>query len=258
MSKNAIKVASGLARLWWLTRKDDDKQKQEEKTRRMYGKAAGTGLATALVVSQSKGMGMSDLFNLVLGNVELLILFAGMLGMFVPRLLLVLGKILWNGTKRVASWRPKLRQRTVRERELIELPEGVKCVTREVAGGTRIELTGPAGKQSFVVKRFWSDAKYARKMRAAFESVKRRYNVKHEITTLGTNKVWNPVRNWMSRDKQVRELKEMDTDHLRNTINVCQEGRSGLGPRVLDEILPRMKEELRTREVNEDLFEVEL
>lgn len=260
MSKLAIRMASGLARLWWLTRRDDD-ENGKKRRHYIYGKAAGTGLATMFVVSSSKGLSMNDLINLVLSNVELLILFAGLLGMFVPKLVWVLGKLAWRGTKAAASWRPKPRAprapRQVRvPRQQISVPDGVKCVTREVTDGTRIELQGPAGKSTFTVKRFWSDKKYIRKMRSAFESVKRRYGVKSEITTLGTNTVWNPTRNWKTKDGDIREVSDLDTGHLRNTINVCHEGRSGLGDRVLDEILPKMKKELQLREVNENLFEV--
>lgn len=224
------------------------------------GAAAGSGIVSAYVISQSKGLSMDDMIQLIGGNLELLLLVATVGGMALPKLVVGLYKLaVWGsksffnglssvgrGLKSFARRHPRASRELVR---MVGLPENTSCKTIEQPNGILLMIEGPAGRVKDRIKGF---RKVEKRLPKLLTKLTRRYNAMHQVSTLGTNVVWNPTRNWKDSRGNVHRLEDIETSHLRNIIRVCRDGRSGLGERILDEIMPRLKKELSRRE--EELF----
>lgn len=259
MSRPRLRIVLGMfgaIRFWrWLNDKEGNAEKPD------FAGMAGAGASTVFVISQSKGLTMEELFNLVGSNLELLVVAGALLGMLLPKLsvwtykgIMALAKGMWFGLKAsgcgvtsVFTARPRRRLRTS---NIDLLPENVRIKTQEQGRFTRVTVAGPAGKVS---DSFKGSRRYAKRLNKMSEKLAGRYIAMHDVVTMGNTNVWNPTRNWKDVRGRVLELSEMDTSHLRNVINVCKTGRSDLGSRVLDEFLPRAVKELNRRE--QDLYD---
>jgi hypothetical protein len=208
------------------------------------GSTVGTGVATTAVVLTQKELALNDIINLVTGNIELLLVCAGLAGMFLPKMVFGTVQFVWNVAKRIFSYRRQPKLDPV-------APDGVTIKIRDGVGGTNVTLEGPYGAMSKLFKPISNTRKYENKLRAVTSDLIRRYHIRMDVSLVPTALIdeeeWNPAVNWKSRDGQVRELRDMDSNHLNNVLAVVDSNRSGLGHRVINVLRPKIVSELGRR-----------